>query len=104
MIVYNVTINVDNDVAEDFIQWMQNTHIPDVMITGQFLSYKMLKLLSEEDNGGTTFAIQYFLDKMDNFDHYQTFHAKRLQGEVKARYDGKYVAFRTVLEVLHQSS
>ena len=103
MIVYNVTINIDNEFAGDFIDWMQNTHIPDVIATGQFLSYKILKLISEEDNGGTTFAIQYFLDAMDNLEHYQTFHSKRLQADLKSRYEGKYVAFRTVLEVLKES-
>jgi hypothetical protein len=103
MILYNVTLNIENEVAEEYVNWMNTVHIPEVMATGLFVSYKMLRLLNEEDNGGTTFAVQYYLEDMDRFEHYQTFHAARLQTETKKRYEGKYVAFRTLLEVVSQS-
>ena len=34
MILYNVTVNIDTDVEEDWIEWMKETHIPEVMKTG----------------------------------------------------------------------
>ena len=38
MLLYNVTITVDLDVHDDWVQWMRDTHIPDVMSTGMFIS------------------------------------------------------------------
>ena len=29
MILYNVTVNIDKDVEQDWINWMKNTHIPE---------------------------------------------------------------------------
>ena len=31
MIIYNVTISIDKEVENHWLDWMKNTHIPDVM-------------------------------------------------------------------------
>jgi len=36
MIIYNVTVSVDNEVHEMWLAWMRNTHLPEVMATGYF--------------------------------------------------------------------
>ncbi|MFY8191068.1 MAG: DUF4286 family protein, partial [Bacteroidia bacterium] len=59
MIIYNVTINVEDSIHQEWLAWMQEKHLAEVMATGMFSSYKMLKLLSrQEDETGTTYAIQ----------------------------------------------
>jgi hypothetical protein len=101
MILYNVTVNVEESIREDWTTWMQTIHIPDVMATGLFSEFKFLKLLNEEENNtGTTFAIQYFCKDIDTYNKYQAEFAKNLQFEHSRRYKGKFVSFRTILEVL----
>ena len=41
MIIYNVTVNVEAEIHNDWISWMKEVHIPDVMNTGYFLENKM---------------------------------------------------------------
>jgi hypothetical protein len=41
MILYNVTVKIEADAQEDWLQWMKSTHIPDVMDTGLFLGYRI---------------------------------------------------------------
>ncbi len=99
MILYNVTVNVENSIVTEWLQWMQEVHIPEVMKTGLFVSNKLFKLLNEEENNtGTTFAIQYFCQTMGDYKNYQDNFAKDLQFEHSRRYKGKFVAFRTLLE------
>ncbi len=45
MFLYNVTITIDLDVHEDWVRWMRETHIPEVMATGMFVSNRMSRLL-----------------------------------------------------------
>ena len=99
-ILYNVTVIVDDSVIEDWKKWMINTHIPDVMKSGAFESYQMQKVLTEGSEGGTTFAIQYLAHNMDEFERYQMEFAPLLQKEHQKRYNGKFGAFRTLMEVL----
>ncbi len=99
MVLYNVTINVDDSIREEWLKWMKEVHIPNVLQTGLFLHHRIFKLLTVvEDNDGTNYAIQYYCESMQRYREYEHKYAARLQGEVNERYAGKFVAFRTVLE------
>lgn len=102
MIIYNVTVNVDADVHEAWLDWMRRTHIPDVMSTGLFLESRMCRVLAD-DEGGITYAIQYSCADMATYEQYRDEHAPRLQAETRNRFGGKFAAFRTLLEVMHTS-
>ena len=100
MIIYNVTVSVDTEVHEMWLAWMRNTHLPDVMATGLFLSSRICRVLSEEDSGAT-YAVQYTCTDMAAYERYRDEHAARLQAESEKYYGGKTIAFRTLLEVVH---
>ena len=102
MIIYNVTVNVDVDVHEQWLVWMKHTHIPDVMATGLFLDNRLCRVLAD-DEGGITYAIQYTCADMATYERYRAEHATRLQAETQKLYAGRFAAFRTLLEVLHTS-
>jgi len=99
-IIYNVTIKVDNGILDEWKTWMKESHIPDVMATSKFMDWQMAKVLGDEDPEATTIAVQYRAENMDTFMEYQQFYAQGLQEKHKARYEGKYYAFRTLLEVM----
>jgi len=98
MILYNVTVNVDTDVHQEWLEWMKKVHIPKVLATGFFADHKMLKLLTEVENNGVTYSIQYFLPDMGAYNDYASNYSPTLQKEHSMRYEGKFVAFRTLLE------
>jgi hypothetical protein len=99
MILYNVTVNIDSDVEMDWVQWMKETHIPEVMKTGYFTGNKMLKMLSEaDDETGKTYAIQYTADNLGKLEEYLEKAAPKLQKQSIIRYGTKMAAFRSVLE------
>ena len=99
MIIYNVTINIDKDIHEEWLNWMKNVHVPDVMSTGLFTESIILKVLSEEDQGNT-FSFQYTFIKMEDYNKYKREFAPKLQKDVADKYAGKFAAFRTLLEVI----
>ncbi|MDX5421554.1 MAG: DUF4286 family protein [Hymenobacteraceae bacterium] len=100
MILYNVTVNVEHSVADEWLQWMKETHIPEVMGTGFFLRNQICRLVNEIDNGGTTYAVQYYCRSLVDLEEYQRDHAPELQEKHLKRYGERALAFRTVLEVV----
>ena len=101
MIIYNVTVNIENSVHDDWFKYMKTIHIPEVMATGFFLEHKICKVLStQEDETGHTYAIQYTCANLADLKEYQTKHAPALQKDHMSRYEGKFVSFRTLLEVV----
>lgn len=100
MIIYNVTINIDHDVHDEWLAWMKEEHIPDVMSTGLFTDGRMMRVLADDD-GGRTYAIQYTAADMAHYERYRDGHASRLQAKTQERFGGRFVAFRTLLQVVH---
>jgi hypothetical protein len=99
MIVYNVTVKIDPTVHDEWLKWMRETHIPDVLATGLFEDNKMMRVLVDEEDG-KTYSIQYRISSWEKLNSYQKEHAPRLQKEHTDRYKDKFVAFRTLLEEL----
>ena len=60
MILYNITVNIDHDIHQEWLFWMKDVHIPDVLSTGLFIENKIAKIHAEED-GGLSYSIQYLL-------------------------------------------
>jgi len=100
MLLYNVTITIDLGVHEDWLRWMRDTHIPDVMSTGQFVSYRLNKMLGHEHTDSEIYTVQYLVKDMAHLMRYQEEFAPALQQQHRERYDGKYAVFRTVMEVV----
>ncbi len=102
MILYNVTLNIDSDVHDEWLLWMQEEHIPEVMQTGFFTQYRMCRMISTQpDETGITYAIQYMADSVQAIEQYQQTHAPALQAKHNEKFNGKFVAFRSLLEIIH---
>lgn len=63
MIVYTLTANIDEDLADEWLQFMRNEVIHFVQETQLSVEYKIFKVLN--DNEGITYTFQfYFKDAM----------------------------------------
>jgi len=102
MILYNVTINIHESVHNQWMQWMQEKHINEVLATGKFTSARMVKVLVEEEMGGTTYSIQYTTDSKETLQRYYDEDAPRLREEGLRLFGDKMLAFRTELELISE--
>ncbi|MFK7812700.1 MAG: DUF4286 family protein [Maribacter sp.] len=102
MYIYNVTINIEESVHANWLQWMKETHIPDVLATGKFSKAKMCKVLVEEEMGGLTYSIQYTTTDKATLERYYKEDAERLRQDITKLFAGKFVAFRTELEIVSE--
>ncbi len=99
MILYNVTVTIDPQIEAEWVEWMKNVHIPEVMNTGCFEEHKFLRLVTERpDVDGNTYAIQYFATDGKQIDIYMEKHAPGLRQSHAEKYGNKMAAFRTLLE------
>ena len=87
---------------DQWLDWMQNKHIKDVIATGKFSSARMVKVLVEEEMGGLTYAIQYTTDSKETLQRYYNEDAPRLREEGVKLFGDKMLAFRTELELVSE--
>jgi len=102
MILYNVTVNIHESVQDQWLQWMQQTRIPAILATGKFSSAKIVKVLIEEEMGGTTYSIQFTTDSKATLDKYYAEDAPRFRQESYQLFGEKMLAFRTELELISE--
>ena len=101
MYIYNVTINVQEDVHDAWLKWMKSEHIPDMLATEKFSKALMTRVLVNEEMGGITYSVQYTSPSRELLDKYYEEDAKELRSRAKA-FEGKVVLFRTELEIISE--
>ncbi len=91
---------IDHEVHEEWLVWMKEEHIPEVIAKGKFEGYKLSKILSGENEGGINYAIQYMVPSQNVLDQYLKGHAEELRMKHQMRFKDRFVAYRTIMEVI----
>lgn len=102
MYIYNVTTNIEESAHKEWLTWMKEIHIPDVLATGKFLGAKLSKVLVEEEMGGMTYSVQFTSSDKETLEKYYTEDAERLRQDATKLFAGKFVSFRTELEIISE--
>jgi len=102
MIIYNVTINIHESVHDQWLEWMQKKHIPEILATGKFSSARLVKVLIEEEMGGVTYSVQYTTDSKETLERYYVEDAPAFRAEGVGMFGDKMLAFRTELELISE--
>ena len=100
MIVYNVTIKVQAQVADAWLQWLRLEHIPDVLGTGCFTHARVLQLLEIDDSEGPTYAVQYEAESKADYNRYLEKYASEMRQRGYEKWGDAFIAFRTLMMIV----
>lgn len=98
MFIYNVTVHVEPIVEDKWLEWMREEHIPAVLNTGKFTKAKLFKVITDQDQGGVSYATQYHCATSKEYELYLNENAEGLRKEAQDRFGSSILAFRTQLE------
>jgi hypothetical protein len=98
MFIYNVTVHVESSVEGKWLDWMRDEHIPAVLNTGKFTQAKLFKVITDQDQGGVSYATQYHCASSKEYEQYLSENAENLRQEAQDRFGSSILAVRTQLE------
>ena len=101
MIIYNVTIKVHTSITEDWLLWLKEVHIADVINTGCFTHAVILRLIEVDETDGPTYAVQYYAESKGFYNNYIENHASIMREKSFAKWGDKFIAFRSVMQVVN---
>ena len=101
MYLYNVTINVEESIHSEWLKWMKEEHIPEMLDTGKFKKALMTRVMVTEAMGGITYSVQYTAQSKADLDNYYKEDADSMREKSKV-FEGKFVAFRTEMQVISE--
>jgi hypothetical protein len=98
MFIYNITLKVENDILEEWLEWQKEIHIPEMIATGCFYDHRFYKLLEHDEEDGKTFVIQFYANSKNDFDHYVENFAGQLRQKSSEKWKDRVISFRTLLQ------
>jgi hypothetical protein len=101
MIIYNVTIKVQSAIQHEWLDWLKQEHIPEVMNTGCFTDFTILRLLEIDDAEGPSYAIQYRAESKALYNQYIEKFAGIMRQRSFDKWGDQFIAFRSVLQVVN---
>jgi hypothetical protein len=99
MIIYTVTLFIKKDIETEWLRWMKERHIPDVMEAGKFLNYKIFKVVIPSGEADEViYSVHYECESTESYISYLSKDAPRLQREHSIKFPNKIKAARSVIE------
>lgn len=99
MFVYNVTIKMNWSIHNNWLQWMKEEHMPEMIATGCFTKYQLLRLLEVDDEEGPTYAAQYYAESKAFYNQYiEQFSTLQREKGIK-KWGNQFIAFRSLMQV-----
>jgi hypothetical protein len=101
MYKYNVTVKVHTDIQKDWLIWLKEIHIPEVLETGCFTGAVVHRLLEVDDSEGPTYAVQYTAESKAAYNQYIERFAPTLRQKSYDAWGDRFIAFRSVMQVIN---
>ena len=97
MLIYNETFIIDDTIADHWLEWIKNNHIPAVLATGAFDGYKMFTIL-DSPNEGITFCLQFHTDAVERYSDFHYKHLEDLHAAHNKQFEERFALFHTLME------
>ena len=101
MILYNVTTKVHSSIEKNWLQWLKEEHVIDVLKTDCFTHFKILQILEIDNSEGPTYAVQYFAESKALFNRYIEKYAVEIRNKSFIKWGDKFIAFRSVMQIVN---
>lgn len=98
MLIYEVTLEVDAELAEEYLQWLHE-HVAEMLSLDCFESAKILR----DCERPASFCVQYHLGGSADLRRYLDKYAPAMRAQGEARFGGRFRASRRILEPIAPS-
>ncbi len=101
MLVYEVNLDVDAEIAESYRDWLEE-HIREMLEIEGFVSAELLLRQPGDDEGADPtrigFTVHYRLEDREALEHYLANDAPRMRADGIRRFGERFAASRRILE------
>ncbi len=80
---------------------MKSQHIPEMLSTGHFERFQILRLREVDETEGISYAIQFYVSTLDEYNKYILKSAPALRLKAKEQWGDRVIGFRTLMEIVH---
>ena len=94
MVIYEVNLSVDVEVADDYVVWLRQ-HVSEMLQIEGFNAAEIYQEEREDRQRG--YSVRYRMSSREALDEYFDNHAPRMRGEGERQFGGRFSAARRIL-------
>ncbi|MEO6681574.1 MAG: DUF4286 family protein [Ginsengibacter sp.] len=98
MFTINITTKVDPKITSEWLLWQKEVHIPALMETGCFSSYRFHQLLEQDESDGKIFVLQLMAASKESHQNFINEYEMTLKNQVIVKWGEKSFEFRSLLQ------
>lgn len=95
-VIYEVNLTIQKDTVPEFVKWLKDEHIKDVLAFKGFKSADMFQVESTKEGFGE-YCCQYHVETREDLEDYLTNHAPRMRQHGLDKFGSKFSATRRIL-------
>jgi hypothetical protein len=101
MFIYNVTTKVDWSIHKEWLHWMKEEHLQEVVDTGCFIKSNLLRLHETDETEGPTYAAQFIAPTKFHYEQYIQNFSQSLRQKSLLKWGNKIISFRSLMEIVN---
>ncbi|WP_407428555.1 DUF4286 family protein [Arcticibacter sp.] len=99
MVLYNLTIIVDETINAEWQSWVKTAFIPKISETNLFISHRLLKVLNSP-NEGVTYCLQFVAENAVKYETFASDHAPAIMELHAQKFGNQCVSFSSLMEYM----
>ena len=99
MVIYKVIIHIQKKIELEWLSWMKEKHIPEIMTLNLFTKNKIFKILNARNLDFKSYCIEYHCNSIEEYNQYEKNYANEIQQKHSEKYKGKFTAKRLILSL-----
>jgi hypothetical protein len=98
MLVINTPFFVATTHLDQFLKWVSNVYVPNMMKTDHFSASRFYQVLSHQEQDSTGYSLQFEFAEPALYRHWEDRHHAALQEELKLLFNEHVLSFSTLLK------
>jgi hypothetical protein len=94
-------MNIDESIRNEWLEWIKE-YVQQILDPSLFAKVVLLKVLVDEDIGGLTYSVQYYVNSKLDLEVFQNKYYVDLQSIALKRFGDKMLIFSTELELIEE--
>ncbi len=92
---------MDQSLEAEWLEWTRE-HIAQILGTGLFMDARLTRVLVEEQDGSSTFSIQFKASSREALENFYDQHDEAFKNEASQKFGESVLSFRTELELVDE--
>lgn len=97
MYLYNITIHIEWQQHDDFLQWLHSDILPELLGKKYFSSYKFFELLGTDEKEGKTYSLQLTAESIGAYNRFAEIYREKFFERFAARWGERCYLFPSLL-------